>query len=128
MEQVRTLSLVERLEQVAAIWVEAHEATLARLGRAVVNDPGFFTGLAEKPQGTTTVTLGKFAVFFADPANWPAAIAEGDEGAPCGPNASPLEGRIPEAALQFCHAVGVTAPVAALSAGKGDHLSQGAAA
>ena len=84
-----TLTLTDRLFAAARAWVEAHDATLARLGRAVVNDTSFFARL-EKPQASpTTATLEKFARYLADPVNWP-------------------EGKVADEAKALAHVVGVT--------------------
>lgn len=64
-------TLVERLLAGAQAWAEANDATLARLGRMVVNDGGYFTRVDTPEASTTTGTLEKFARFFADPGNWP---------------------------------------------------------
>lgn len=93
MEQSPALTLVDRLRCVAQSWVASHDASLARLGKAVVNDGGFFTRLETQVQGTTTATLERFAVFFADAGNWP-------------------EGCAPEEAIEFAHRVGVIMPEA----------------
>ena len=70
-------SLTDRLRSAAERWADAHESHLARLGKLVVNDTSFFTGLSVRVKGPSTDTLEKFARFLADPANWPeGAVAE----------------------------------------------------
>lgn len=91
MNTLTALSLVDRLRQVAQLWVAAQDASLARLGKAVVNDGGFFTRLETQVQGTTTATLEKFAAFLADGGNWP-------------------EGAVPQEAIDLAHRVGITTP------------------
>lgn len=88
MKPAPSLSLVDHLRQAAWIWVAAHDASFARLGKSVVNDGGFFTRLETQVQGTTTATLEKFAAFLADAANWP-------------------EGAVPQEAIDLAHRVGV---------------------
>ena len=73
-----TLPLLDRLRVCAALWSEATDAKLARLGREVVNDGGFFARLESPGASTTTATLEKFARFLIDPANWPDAKVPGD--------------------------------------------------
>lgn len=89
MNQLTVLSLVDRLRQVAQLWVSAQDASLARLGKTVVNDGGFFTRLETQVQGTTTATLEKFAAYLGDPGNWP-------------------EGVVPQEAIDLAHRVGIT--------------------
>lgn len=83
------LSLVDRLRQVAQLWVAGNDASLARLGKFVVNDGGFFTRLETQVQGTTTATLEKFAGFLADAGNWPG-------------------GAVPQEAVDLAHRVGIS--------------------
>lgn len=85
-----TLPLIDRLVLVAARWAAAHEATLARLGREVVNDGGFFGRLEAPGANTTTATLEKFARFLAEPGNWPG-------------------GTVPGEAHRFAHIMGISA-------------------
>ncbi len=101
MDQSPTLPLVDRLRASAAAWVDANEASLARLGRAVVNDGGFFTRLETQVQGTTTASLERFARFLVEPANWPADAS--------GARVVPAE------VIAFGHAVGVSAAVPGLA-------------
>jgi hypothetical protein len=88
MKPTPSLSLVDHLRQAARIWVAAHDASLARLGKSVVNDGGFFTRLETQVQGTTTATLEKFAAFLTDTGNWP-------------------DGAVPQEAIDLAHRVGV---------------------
>lgn len=83
------LPLVDHLRAAAHLWVKANAASLSRLGKAVVNDGGFFTRLETQVQGTTTATLEKFAAFLTDPGNWP-------------------EGAVPQEAVDLAHRVGIT--------------------
>ena len=99
-------SLVDRLRKTAALWVAAHDASLARLGKSVVNDGGFFSRLQTQVQGVTTATLEKFAGFLADPANWP-------------------EGVVPQEAVDLAHVVGITPALAAVSSGNIAQSSRG---
>lgn len=69
--------LVERLKLVAQLWVEAHGASLARLGRSVMNDGGFFSRIEANPV-TTTATLERFARFLGDAENWPDKLVPAD--------------------------------------------------
>ena len=94
-----TLSLTDRLLAAARVWIEAHDVTLARLGRTVVNDTSFFARLDKPNASPTTATLEKFARFLADPVNWP-------------------EGKVADEAKGLAHVVGVSAPAASLSAGQ----------
>lgn len=83
------ISLDDRLLAVSHNWAEAHGATLARLGRRVLNDSSFFGRFDGPKASTTTATLAKFARFFADRGNWP-------------------DGRVPAEAIAFCHVNGVS--------------------
>lgn len=65
--------LVERLRLCGEMWADASGATLARLGRTVINDGGYFSRVEANPV-TTTLTLERFAAFLGDPANWPDAL------------------------------------------------------
>lgn len=105
MDTRATLSLVDRLRLSADLWATAHNASLARLGRAVVNDGGFFTRLENQVQGTTTASLERFARFLVDAGNWPEGV------------------EIPAEVIAFGHAVGVSAPSPAPSAGKAGGIS-----
>lgn len=71
MNIAETPSLITRLRHCADLWAQAHDATLARLGRTVVNDGGYFTRLDSQPKGTTTASLERFAQFLGNPGNWP---------------------------------------------------------
>lgn len=62
----------------------------------------------------TADTLEKFALFFADPANWASKRRDASEDDACPDH----EGGIPKAALEFCHVVGVSAPAGAPSPDK----------
>lgn len=117
------LSPIERLRHLSEMWAAATTSSVARLGRLVINDGGFFARIAET-QSTTTATLEKFARFFIDPFNWGGA----DTGA---------EG-VPEEARVFAHMMGVSTPGAGGSPdngtggigaddGEGAHPSSGAA-
>lgn len=68
-----SLPLVERLRGCAALWADDQAASLARLGRAVMNDGGFFSRVESNPV-TTTATLERFAEFLINPANWIAEV------------------------------------------------------
>ncbi|MBA3053627.1 MAG: hypothetical protein FP826_01520 [Sphingomonadales bacterium] len=80
--------LVERLRLCAQLWTDHNAATLARLGRTVINDGGYFARIDSPEASTTTATLEKFARFLGDGANWP-------------------DGLVPEAVRDFVHVVGV---------------------
>lgn len=99
------LTLTERLVAASDCWATSQDATLARLGKAVVNDTAFFTNLARMRRGPSTDTLEKFARFLADPANWP-------------------DGSVADEAKALAHVTGVIAPAAALSAGKTNGVSR----
>lgn len=98
------LPLVDRLFAAARLWAQAHEATVARLGRHVVNDTAFFTRLEQPGASTTTATLERFATYLLAPANWP-------------------DGAVPREVVDFGHAVGVSAPAPAASAGQAGEVS-----
>lgn len=101
------LSLPDLLRTVADAWVlagTADRASLARLGRAVVNDSSFFTRLENPQASTTTATLERFARFLLDPANWP-------------------DGRVVQEAREFAHRLGVTLAPAHLATGQSGDLS-----
>lgn len=100
--------LVERLKASAQTWADANGATLARLGRCVMNDNGFFSRIDGNPV-TTTATLEKFARFLGDAANWP-------------------DGAVPEEVRAFVHVTGVSAEMEEPSPGKICEISQGDAA
>lgn len=100
-----TIPLLERLERAAAAWASAHDASLAKLARTVVNDTGFFTRIAQRGTSVTTATLEKFAAFLADPANWP-------------------EGCVPQEAVDLAHVTGVSPAGPALSPGKSGDVSR----
>lgn len=95
MDAQPSLPLTDRLQAVAALWIDAHpepRPSLARLGRQVVNDGGFFTRFETNPAAdTTTGTLAKFAAWLGDAANWP-------------------DGTVPEEAKAFAHVTGVAVP------------------
>lgn len=96
-------TLSDLLCRVAALWVAADptgRATLARLGRRVVNDTSFFARLENPGASTTTTTLERFARFLHDAANWPGGV-------------------VPVEACELAHRVGVSAAPPALSAGNG---------
>ena len=99
-------SLTDRLRSAAERWADAHESHLARLGKLVVNDTSFFTGLSMRVKGPSTDTLEKFARFLADPANWP-------------------KGCVAEEAKALAHVCGVTCTSAAASAGLSGEMSGG---
>ena len=67
----QVLSLVEALKACSSVWAEQPDNSLAKLGRAVVNDGGFCTRLDTQTKGTTTETLERFARFLSEAANWP---------------------------------------------------------
>jgi hypothetical protein len=89
MNTAPSLSLVDRLRLLAQLWAAQNDASLARLGKSVVNDGGFFTRLETQVQGTTTATLEKFAAFLANPGNWP-------------------DGVVPQEAVDLAHRVGIS--------------------
>ena len=97
--------LVERLKAAAQLWADANDASLARLGRAVMNDNGFFTRIDGNPV-TTTATLERFARFLGDAANWP-------------------EGAVPEEVRAFVHVTGVSTEMEGNSTGQNSDLSGG---
>lgn len=97
------LTLPERLRLSAQLWTERTGFTLARLGRDVVNDGGFFARI-ESGAAPTTTTLEKFASFLGDAGNWP-------------------EGAVPEEVAAFVHVTGVRAPVLAAATGFEAELS-----
>lgn len=100
-----TPSLIDRLRECAQLWAAANEASLARLGRTVVNDGGFFSRIDQPSASTTTATLERFARFLSDEGNWPG-------------------GQVPPDVVAFAHVNGVTAPAAAASPGNPDRISQ----
>ena len=106
MNAPQTLSLDDRLRLACAAWCAANEAKPGRLGRLAINDGGFFTRLENNPgASTTTATLTRFAEFLTDPANWPDDV-------------------VADEARALAHVVGVTAPAAAMSAGKAGAISR----
>lgn len=110
MDAHQTLSLDDRLRIACTAWCVANDAKPGRLGRLAINDGGFFTRLEKNPcASTTTATLGKFAQFLVDAANWP-------------------EGKVAEEAKALAHVVGVSPVDAVQSAGKIDEISQRGAA
>lgn len=106
-------SLIDRLRSLAGQWAAAQEppAPLARLGRLVINDGGFFARI-DTPGATTTVaTIERFARWLAEAGNWPEGV------------------EVPDEARAFAHVVGVTPEQAGESPGKaGDDSPQAAAA
>lgn len=105
METVPAPTLVVRLRCTAQLWVAAQQSSPSRLALNVVNDRGFFTRLETQVQGVTTSTLEKFAVYLADPANWP-------------------DGAVPQEAIDLAHVVGVSGANATLSPGIADGISR----
>lgn len=103
MTEERPIRLLDRLRQSAEIWAAANDATLARIGRAAINDSSYFTR-PEPAQGPTTGTLERFARFLGDTANWP-------------------DGAVPDSVLAFVHVVGVTPSADGASPGKADEIS-----
>ncbi|MDP3550631.1 MAG: hypothetical protein Q8R81_09560 [Novosphingobium sp.] len=103
--------LVERLKTAAQLWVDQHQASLARLGRSVMNDGGFFSRIETNPV-TTTATLERFARFLGDAGNWP-------------------DGAVPDDVRAFVHVTGVSTEPEGNSTGQINGLSgeldQGAA-
>lgn len=99
---IKPAPLMARLERAAAQWTDATGFSLARLGRLVVNDGGYFSRIAGNPV-TTTATLEKFARFLGDSANWP-------------------DGAVPEEVAAFAHVTGVTAEMEQSSTGQNNHL------
>ena len=95
--------LVERLKSAAQQWANANDATLARLGRVVMNDNGFFSRIDGNPV-TTTATLEKFARFLGEVGNWPTGV-------------------VPDDVLAFVHVTGVTAETEGLATGQIKGLS-----
>jgi hypothetical protein len=71
--ELEPVPLIERLRVAATAWAACHDASLARLGRLVMNDNGFFSRIETNPV-TTTATLERFAKFLADAANWPDGV------------------------------------------------------
>lgn len=102
--EIEPAPLVERLKAAAQQWVDAHGASLARLGRAVMNDGGFFSRIDGNPV-TTTATLERFARFLGDAANWP-------------------NGDVPGEVAAFVHVTGVSTETDAASPGKSGEVSQ----
>jgi hypothetical protein len=102
------LTLPERLRLSAQLWTERTGFTLARLGRDVVNDGGFFARI-ESGAAPTTTTLEKFASYLGDAGNWP-------------------EGIVPDEVAAFVHVTGVTPERVAASAGKAGDISPAVAA
>lgn len=97
-------SLLDRLRSAATLWADAHGATLARLGRTVINDGGFFARLESPGASTTTATLERFARFLGDGANWPDGVVPAEVGA-------------------FVHITGVRAPDGAAATGQAGAMS-----
>lgn len=95
--------LVERLKAAAQIWADCNAATLARLGRSVMNDNGFFSRIDANPV-TTTATLERFARFLGDASNWP-------------------DGMVPEDVWAFVHVTGVSSEIEEKSTGQISDLS-----
>lgn len=97
-------SLVDRLRDCAGRWVSAHGASLARLGRTVINDGGFFARIDAPGASVTTATLERFARFLGDPGNWP-------------------DGAVPDEVAAFVHVTGVSPPAAAPATGQSGAMS-----
>jgi hypothetical protein len=95
--------LLTRLQLCAQLWAETNALSLARLGRDVVNDGGFFTRIQTPGASTTTATLERFAVFLSDCATWP-------------------EGVVPPAVSEFARIVGVH-PASVAAAEAQDHAA-----
>lgn len=98
------VSLPDRLRCCAQLWVEAQDATFARLGRTVINDGGFFSRIDVPGASVTTATLEKFARFLGDVANWP-------------------HEQVPPVVRDFVLAVGVTPDTNAPSTGLSSDMS-----
>lgn len=96
------LSLAQRLKAAADAWCRAHDSSLARLSRIVINDTKFFAALEGSRKGPSTATLEQFARFLADPANWP----EVDIGMGGGVRI------VPQEAIELAHVTGVSAVAA----------------
>lgn len=69
-----TPSLIDRLHRAADSWCKANDASLARLGRVVINDNGFFARIGQPGGSTTTATLERFGRYLGDGTNWPAGV------------------------------------------------------
>ena len=85
----QTLPLTDLLCAVGTIWAEQSDATLARLGRLVVNDTSFFARFDNPRASTTTATLEKFAAFLTEAGSWP-------------------DGAVPQEAIELAHRVGIS--------------------
>lgn len=95
---------LERLFIAADKWTERAGKSRSHLARLIVNDSGFFSRIEGGKTSPTLTTIGKFAQFFADPANWP-------------------DGHIPAEAVSFVHVNGLSVPEGAAATGQGRNLS-----
>jgi hypothetical protein len=99
METATTPTLIERLHRCTMLWTAAHDAAPGRIGRLVVNDAGVLPRISQPGASVTTGTLEKFAVFLADPVNWPG-------------------GEVPQEAVDLAHVTGCSSAAANVSPGK----------
>ena len=99
METTALPTLIERLQNCAMLWTQAHSAVPGRIGRVVANDAGVLPRISQPGASVTTATLEKFAAYFADPANWPGGV-------------------VPQEAIELAHVTGVTPAPVVSSPGK----------
>lgn len=64
------MTLIERIERLAALWSEATGRSVATLSTQVVNDGKFFARL-EQSGKCSTASWERFLDYFRAPANWP---------------------------------------------------------
>lgn len=95
-----------RLLAAAELWAAATGRTLGALSSLVTNQGSTLARLNDPANAVTDATLERFARFLVEPGNWGGAD-------------------VPAEVIAFGHAVGVTAQVAALSAGKHGENSPG---
>lgn len=103
MEQISHPLIVQRLRDrlllAAEAWSRATGRTSGALSSLVSNHAQTIDRLRDPANKVTDATLEKFAVFLADPANWP-------------------DGAVPQDALDLAHVTGVSSAAAGLSSGK----------
>lgn len=64
------MTLIERLQKLAALWAAAQQRSLSRLATIVVNDGKLFDRL-QGGASCTVATYERFLRFFREAGNWP---------------------------------------------------------
>jgi hypothetical protein len=99
MDHLSLPRLRDRLLHAAEAWSRATGRTLGALSSVVSNHAQTIERLRDPDNKVTDATLERFAVFLADPVNWPG-------------------GEVPQEAVDLAHVTGVSGAAAHVSPGK----------